>query len=112
MKRDIAEKWIAELRSGKWKQGKYSLSLNDKFCCLGVLCELAVKENVCEKVNRERDVVYDEEDVSLPLSVTKWAGIKNSVAYCAGSRSLIEENDSGKSFLEIADIIEANIDNL
>lgn len=46
MRRDIKEKWVAELRSGKYKQGTGYLRRNDEFCCLGVLCELAVADEV------------------------------------------------------------------
>src|SRR3954466_4218538 len=46
---EVKEKWVAALRSGEYKQGRsYLHSQNpdgeDRFCCLGVLCELAVQE--------------------------------------------------------------------
>lgn len=35
------DKWIAALRSGKYKQGRGQLrSLNNNYCCLGVLCDV------------------------------------------------------------------------
>lgn len=40
MKKDVADKWVAALRSGKFQQGKTYLSQDGKFCCLGVLCEV------------------------------------------------------------------------
>jgi hypothetical protein len=41
MNKEIKEKWINALRSGKYEQGKSQLrSLSNKFCCLGVLCDL------------------------------------------------------------------------
>lgn len=47
MKKEIADKWIAALESGEYKQGQNVLRSDDGFyCCLGVLCELAVKEGV------------------------------------------------------------------
>lgn len=34
-------KWVEALRSGKYEQGEYQLRTeDDKFCCLGVLCEV------------------------------------------------------------------------
>lgn len=34
-------KWVKELRSGRWEQGAHVLrSEDDKYCCLGVACEL------------------------------------------------------------------------
>lgn len=42
----IKAKWVAALRSGTYVQGKTRLRFNDEYCCLGVLCELAVGEGV------------------------------------------------------------------
>ena len=41
----LKDKWIAALRSGKYKQGKGALQRNESFCCLGVLCEVAGVHN-------------------------------------------------------------------
>jgi hypothetical protein len=40
MKRILIEKWIAALRSGKYKQARGIMKNADGFCCLGVACEL------------------------------------------------------------------------
>ena len=43
----LKAKWVRALRSGKYKQGTGELRVNadarkdEKFCCLGVLCEIA-----------------------------------------------------------------------
>lgn len=39
----LLEKWLDALRSGDYKQGQYQLynDLNDTYCCLGVLCDVA-----------------------------------------------------------------------
>lgn len=36
----IRTKWCEALRSGKYEQGTGYLRANDKFCCLGVLCDV------------------------------------------------------------------------
>lgn len=42
MNSELKAKWIAALRSGKYKQGRSVLRTADnKYCCLGVLCEVA-----------------------------------------------------------------------
>lgn len=41
MKKALKAKWVAALRSGKFKQGEGQLRLNGKHCCLGVLCEIS-----------------------------------------------------------------------
>ena len=36
----LKKKWVVALRSGKYEQGKEALRNGDKYCCLGVLCEI------------------------------------------------------------------------
>lgn len=37
MNKEIKIKWVTALRSGKYKQGKKALNINNNFfCCLGV----------------------------------------------------------------------------
>lgn len=42
MKKKIAEKWVAALRNGNYKQTTYTYyqEEDNSYCCLGVLCEL------------------------------------------------------------------------
>jgi len=63
----IKQKWIKALRSGKYKQGIYELQNEDKFCCLGVLCDLYTK-------GTGKMWKRDAQDV-LPREVIKWAGL-------------------------------------
>jgi hypothetical protein len=42
------EKWAEALESGEYKQVNGKLSDGEGFCCLGVLCEIAVAEGVIE----------------------------------------------------------------
>ncbi len=45
MDRTLVDKWVEALRSGEYEQGNGVLrSVNDKFCCLGVLFDVMVKE--------------------------------------------------------------------
>jgi hypothetical protein len=37
----LKRKWVAALRSGKYKQGTFTFQCGDTFCCLGVLCAIA-----------------------------------------------------------------------
>jgi len=41
MNPEIKQKWIVALRSGEYNQGKGYLCINNKYCCLGVLSEIA-----------------------------------------------------------------------
>jgi hypothetical protein len=38
---ELRKKWIEALRSGRFKQGRTALRTGDKYCCLGVACEIA-----------------------------------------------------------------------
>lgn len=41
MTKTLKTKWLAALRSGKYKQGRCALKEDGKFCCLGVLNDIA-----------------------------------------------------------------------
>jgi hypothetical protein len=115
MKEDIKNKWVEALRSGKYEQGSGLLrdtnETVDKFCCLGVLCDISEKGewitdlcgDVCYKV-------LDEPPSSsvLPESIKQWANMISKVGLfdTSDKGTLTLQNDTGKSFNEIADIIE------
>ncbi len=109
MNKEIAKRWVAALRSGKYKQGRGALNKNDSFCCLGVLCDISELNTwVASNTNTEG---YDGEQGVLPVQVMEWAGIKSSVADSPGG-SLTSQNDTGASFSEIASIIEKHWEQL
>ena len=116
MRKNIAEKWAATLRSGEYKQGKDVLAntCRTKHCCLGVLCELAIKEGLEVEVQiiKGNAAIFDNSKAFLPVSVADWAGMKTrmgDVEVEEGSTtvlSLMAMNDSGHTFGGIANIIE------
>jgi hypothetical protein len=113
MKKEIAEKWVTALRSGEYKQGQTALrSIDNEFCCLGVLCDLHAKagEGSWGPVGTGF-YVYKDSNGFLPVPVMEWAGIKTIRGEFLET-NLTRLNDSGVSFEKIADIIEANADKL
>ena len=114
MNKVIKQKWIAALRSGEYKQGKGQLhNSKGEFCCLGVLCDLAVKEGVVQKTAGDSDLHYDGATLTPPPSVQKWAGSDLSCLDIDTVVGIEEEyytelNDDGDSltFDQIADLIE------
>lgn len=118
MKRDIADKWIQALLSGKYKQGtNYLRTVDNRFCCLGVLCELAIQEGIIPqaKLNHyyNNDVGYTYQDnykSVLPDEVMKWAGMKNYNGEISDSQTLSSDNDNGDDFKTIAQTIRNNVD--
>jgi hypothetical protein len=122
MKQEIAEIWVRALRSGNYNQGTLKLA-QDKgqginYCCLGVLCDLAMQNGEQIKVRQEVDsgvFLFNGASAFLPETVKTWAGLKTEEAALRefdGGTKLSILNDQGKTFLEIADIIENNWEKL
>jgi hypothetical protein len=122
MNSDVKQKWVEALRSGKYKQGTGALRDSDgMYCCLGVLCELAVEAGAASRTNSGTYGVRDEEgymidgsDSVLPQSVSVWAGLHGAanpmVVFGTNHASLADLNDNvGLSFERIADVIEEQL---
>jgi len=94
MKQELKQKWVAALRSGKYRQGRGHLRVVNldgsiTFCCLGVL------HMVVEGELPPNDFGY------LSCSTEEKANISRE-----NQLALATLNDDGKTFLEIADVIE------
>ena len=99
-KAEAKARWIEALRSGQYKQGTQGLRTTDnRFCCLGVLCDV-VKDDVGLKWE-----VAPHNDRRFQI------GGYTGVVQTDQQGQLVSMNDSlpQKSFLEIADWIEANV---
>ena len=123
MLNENAKKWVAALRSGRFTQTKNKLTRIDGdnritgCCCMGVACELAVEAGVQVSVTDDGFLrIYDHKTTSLPQAVIKWLGVTDQDGgyfrpsgdkYC-----LVGNNDNGKTFSEIADIIESEPEGL
>lgn len=114
-----AKKWVAALRSGKYKQTQNRLASVDSatgevtgYCCLGVACELAKAAGVDIPTyvgGGGRSLFYGNEETTLPSSVQRWLGVDDDevdLKYAGKDTSLAGLNDGGKSFKQIARIIE------
>lgn len=117
MNQAIKQRWIEALPS--YQQTRGTLHDGTGFCCLGVLCDLYAKEKNEEWVQGEVDenFYFQGRATVLPLSVMSWAGLKADNPEvrvvddetCSRYYSLAELNDSGKTFSEIAQIIEEQL---
>lgn len=142
MKRELRDEWTARLRSGKLTQGQGALrdvgfrvceddEPVDRYCCLGVLCEIGVEQGrlqmsldndqgvywtqgvddrqtmyLPDTWNRQEpklDVVIEMEELTDAWAdlSTDWDGTSSRVDYV-----LAQANDNGYSFEQIADLIE------
>jgi hypothetical protein len=108
MKPEVKAEWVKALRSGEYRQGTHALrSLTDKFCCLGVLCELAVKAGVTQApVPSGPSYEYEGAYAVPPASTQEWSGLIDQGPGSGAVSELIGANDRGKTFAEIADMIE------
>jgi hypothetical protein len=136
---EVKAKWLAALRSGEYRQGKHALNTGGpegQFCCLGVLCEVALQEGL-EGLERTQpfasegdddaaELHYNGESGRLPYRVQVWADLTDpnpstsrtyaevlpeqysnpNSMYGKVKITLAELNDSGYTFQQIADVIE------
>lgn len=111
MNAEIKAKWLEALRSGKYRQGKGFLHAMDKFCCLGVLCDLHAKETGEQWVAIKTPnavKAYMGELNYLPEDIKEWAELASNNPEVL-TKNLSTYNDQGKSFTEIANIIEREL---
>ena len=124
MNKEIKERWVAKLRSGDCLQGrsglKYDCNGETRYCCLGVLTELYAQEHGIKFTVNGNKLKYDQGEELICEAVRVWAGLEShdpevSFIPLRGSistnnvRELSIINDSGSSFAEIADMIEASL---
>jgi len=114
MKREIATQWVKALRSGDYKQGTGVLRSSDnRFCCLGVLCEVLREELNLEvtKIPSDYNHAYEYEgsQIALPRKVRDYVRMRSSDGDYDDRNSLAKLNDKGMSFSDLADVIEANM---
>lgn len=118
MLNENAQKWVQALESGQFHQGRGSLRIGGSYCCLGVACELYRRETgQGEWRVIPGDGTYDfhvngiSEHAILPPIVKNWLGLlESSGGYEKDSdgmltQQLTADNDGGKSFIDIAEII-------
>ena len=107
--KEIREKWLKALRSGKCKQTTESLELSGAYCCLGVLGRvLKIDKKVMNGVGdfSSGDINF-KDACKVPkalLQVNKREKTRKNTNLC---NTLIGMNDDyNKNFEEIADYIE------
>ena len=121
MPKVLADKWLAALRSGEYQQGVEELESQNEdgsssYCCLGVL-QVVADGKVQPYDERSADTGDDDE---LPTS--KWLKARGIVFLdsnrkdCCNphlptlNKAAAEANDTGVSFVRIADAIEDTLE--
>ena len=122
MKETIRQQWVQALRSSEYTQARFNLRTNEGYCCLGVLCDLYVKETDNEwtvyRTETKDEIPYtyyrvDGESCVLPDCVVKWSGLDDQNP-CINlheddKTTFADLNDEGKTFDQIAQLIEAQL---
>lgn len=126
MKKDIVQKWVDALRSGDYRQTRGRLqrtvaksddvvygSSEPGFCCLGVLCEIAVADGVIENLgpDSDGDIQYgaagSRSTVGPTIDIYDWL---DETGGELGRLNLVSLNDDeGYSFEQIAEVLETEI---
>jgi hypothetical protein len=119
---EVRKRWLDALRSGKYQQAKTVLRTeNDRYCCLGVLCEIVDPEGWTPGRVFNADAGVGEPNIPcLAYGGTEVFGVAcnytqmppEKVLARAGvtyrfAEILAEHNDDGESFADIARRIEA-----
>lgn len=128
------DKWIEALKSGDYTQTKLNLRDTEGFCCLGVACDLFIKETGVgrwgdptsegiipffypvpeeESWGENLKEVEVDETSELPDIVREWIGMRSNDGSYFKDTGLLNydclaaNNDGGLTFEEIATIAES-----
>jgi len=112
------KQWVEALRSGKYQQGERWLRYGDKFCCLGVACDISGLGRWVDVMDGDSAVsvlpyaVDAEQQMQvLPKKIMDWLGVQSSKVSIHNINRLhtllTDCNDDGNNFNIIADIIES-----
>jgi len=130
MRKEIAEKWVAALRSGEYQQERGYLHTEHGHCCLGVLCDLHQRETGdgewrpwgsgdAGHSQCYRDGLGIDGEYAPPPGVREWADMEEDpcvrVKQPDGDETadeIVNLNDQGYSFLQLADLIEEQWEDL
>lgn len=111
MNKRVKKLWIKALRSGEYEQATGALRINNTYCCLGVLCDLYRKQEHKGRWLRESADTFQflRTNSVLPDTVVEWAGLPDENPTVRRTDNLASLNDGGKSFKQLANVIEKHL---
>lgn len=105
LNQEIKEKWVKALRSGGHEQGVGSLRRGDRFCCLGVICDIVDPEG-WEEPEAISGITTHRGFTFVPsYEIQSFIELDRTVVGVLATMNDI----SCKSFSEIADYIEESL---
>jgi hypothetical protein len=105
----LVHRWTAALRGGEFRQASGRLRTGDAWCCLGVACHTYEPRDWRLVGDRWS---YQGEPVELPREVADAYRLRSTVGRYGlhlDARSLALDNDEGRSFAELADLIDREL---
>lgn len=111
--KEFAEKWLAALRSGKYKQTNGYLQrgkgTNKTNCCLGVAGIIC---NIPQYKLIKKETLRDFDDYKVPYQLIGTRGENELVKLLTdmNDKVLVAKKEYAHQFTEIADWIEANVE--
>lgn len=122
MNSEIKTRWADALRSGNYEKGRRYMHVDDKFCALGVLCDLHAKETgnvwqVTPRTFRDHNYacqVYLDQVQFPPKEVYEWADLDPRTVLFVPKKPdyrwpIAKVNDFFCTFDELADLIEEQL---
>lgn len=115
MNPEVKTLWLEALRSGRYQQGRGRLRTVDmvgenRYCCLGVLCDLYDKvhgEDGWVRVGDTIAVKHGARTSTPSAGVLAWAGLHDRHGeFGEEGESLVEVNDNSSDFAEVIEVIE------
>jgi hypothetical protein len=105
---DVIKDWIDALRSGKYTQGmevlKSSSGCKELHCCLGVLIEVIDPDRFDKtEIDDGAKCFYYEEDHQM---IPEWMSRQIDLLTRSDASTLSRLNDSGSTFIDIAELLE------
>jgi hypothetical protein len=130
---ELIARWVAALRSGSYAQGSGQLRHRNDFCCLGVLCDAVESERWRLASHSEDGYIYLRAEGSdtdgsigyidfegafryegsketLPRDIRERACLAGANGGFGDGTSLAGLNDAGVPFTDIANLIEAALE--
>lgn len=111
--KEIKSQWLDALRSGKFKKGAKFLCVKEKYCCLGVLCEVQKIPFIINSVGKK--LYSDSQEGMALMNTNPLYDVLSTLGHFKGFRfrtenyfidSLAHINDNTKTFKKVISIIE------
>ncbi len=104
-------KWVKAVRSGRYEQNIIELRVGKKntgfsYCCLGVACNIMDRH---WKISKFNNITYSHKHSEPGYDALNHTFLKQINLTHKQESKLIDMNDAGKSFNEIADYIEKHL---